>query len=315
MSSSVRLLGSTLARIFPFVFAVAAFAQTPPVLLGPIVDLVTSEAVPESADSDKKAARKFGAATQPATAAAPAVLFREDFNGSSLDTAKWTVGTWMLGRTQLGNVPELSAGIARLKFDTFNPASPARSFRGTEIGTKAEFEVGSGIEFEARVRVNALPSGLVTSFFTYVFRTAGTMTFSDEIDFEFLSTQINRSPANSAPVLTTTWNDWNNITPDYTNLATYNSQSANVPGMDLSQFNKIIIRWLPGRVEWIVNGQLIRTATTAVPDEKTNIRLNFWAPASGWTDAYSNKLVFAKNARQNQTFYYEVDYVEVRTIP
>ena len=52
-----------------------------------------------------------------------------------------------------------------------------------------------------------------------------------------------------------------------------------------------------------------------MPDEITNIRLNFWAPANGWTDAFSGKLAPARNARQNQTFYYDVDYVEVRTVP
>ena len=88
-----------------------------------------------------------------------------------------------------------------------------------------------------------------------------------------------------------------------------------MPGLKLDVFNTIVIRWLPKRVEWLVNGQVIRTALTAVPDEQTKIRLNFWAPAGGWNDAYSNKLVPAKNARLNQTYYYDVDYVEVRAIP
>jgi beta-glucanase (GH16 family) len=144
---------------------------------------------------------------------------------------------------------------------------------------------------------------------------SGGTDFSDEIDFEFLSRQIASSPATSDPVLTTTWSNWNNSTQIYTDPATYNSQSVNVAGLNLTQFSTIVIRWLPDRVEWRINGQLIRTATTAVPDEATNIRLNFWAPASGWTEAYSNKLTPAKNVRQNQTHYYDVEHVEVRTIP
>lgn len=245
----------------------------------------------------------------------PTVLFRDDFNGSALDATKWSLGTWMLGRTRLGNAPTLSGGFARLKFDTFNAADPGRSFRGTEIGSNAVFSRGQGIELEASVRVNALPAGLVTSFFTYTSQKIDGVDYSDEIDFEFLSKQIASSPATSDPVLTTTWKDWDNATEIYTNPETYNSQSVNVTGLNLSQFNPILIRWLPDRVEWWVKGDLIRTAIAAVPDDTTNIRLNFWAPASGWTDAYSNKLVPAKNARLNQTYYYDVDYVEVRTIP
>ncbi len=245
----------------------------------------------------------------------PTVLFREDFNGTTLDPTKWSLGTWLLGRTQLGNSPVVTAGMARLKFDTFNPANPGGSFLGTEIGTKAAFSCGTGIELEARVRVNSLPSGLVTSFFTYVWRETGGIRYSDEIDFEFLSKQINSSTATSDPVLTTTWSDWNNTTPVYTDPNHYNSQSVNITGLNLTQFNTILIRWLPDRVEWRVNGQHIRTATTAVPDEATNVRLNFWAPVSSWSDGYSSKLVPARNGRQNKTYYYDVDYVEVRTIP
>jgi lysophospholipase L1-like esterase len=245
----------------------------------------------------------------------PTILFRDDFDGPGLDAAKWSLGTWMLGRTRLGNSPVVSGGIARLKFDTFNAADPSRSFRGTEIFSHALFTRGQGIELEARVRVNAMPAGLVSSFFTYVFRQTGGVDYSDEIDFEFLSKQIASSPATSDPVLTTTWNNWNNTTQIYTDPNTYNSQSVSVTGLNLAQFNTVLIRWLPDRVEWRVNGQLVRVATTAVPDEATPIRLNFWAPASGWTDAYSNKLTPAKNVRQNQTYYYDVDYVEVRTIP
>ena len=243
------------------------------------------------------------------------VLFRDDFNGTSLETDNWLAGTWKLGRTQLGNMPIVTGGIAKLKFDTFNAADPGRSFRGTEIGSKMMFSRGQGIEMEARVRVNSMPAGLVASFFTYDSQLSDGVVYSDEIDFEFLSKQIASSPATSDPVLTTTWNNWDNSTQIYTEPSTYTSQSVNVLGLNLAQFNTIVIRWLPTRVEWLVNGQLIQIAETAVPDEDTNIRLNFWAPLSGWTDAYSNKLVPAKNARQNQTFYYDVDYVEVRKIP
>ena len=88
-------------------------------------------------------------------------LLRDDFDAASLDFSTWSIGTWYLGRTQLGFTPQLSAGMARLRLDTYNPAAPGSSFKGSEILSKASFARGSGLEFEARVRVNPVPAGLV----------------------------------------------------------------------------------------------------------------------------------------------------------
>ncbi len=318
MNTPLRPFRPASACLAALACVTVAVAQIPPALIVPPLDLASNLETAESDAADKHAARKNGTAVQPAVAAAPVVLFRDDFNGTKLSSSDWFLGTWTLGRTRLGNAPVMTGQYARLKFDTFNASNPGKSFRGTEIGTVKTFapSAGTGIEFEASVRVNAMASGIVTSFFTYTSRTtpAG-ITYSDEIDFEFLSKQINSSPATSDPVLTTTWNDWDNNTPVYNDPLTYDSASVNVSPLNLAQFNTILIRWLPGKIEWFVNGQLVRATTKAVPDEPTSIRLNFWAPASGWTDAYSSQLGFAKNARQNKTYYYDVDYVEVRSIP
>src|ERR1044071_9440897 len=93
------------------------------------------------------------------SANAQTVLLHDDFSGTALNSQIWGLGTWQLGRTQLGNSPVLSNGIARLTFDTYR-------FRGTEIWSKTNFARGNGVEFAARVKLNTLPSGLVTSLFT-----------------------------------------------------------------------------------------------------------------------------------------------------
>src|SRR5436309_8629643 len=101
-----------------------------------------------------------------AVATAPAVraadLLRDDFDAASLNTTNWSIGTWQLGRTQLGFTPALTGGMARLREDTYNPSNPGGTFKGTEILSNQNFTRGSGLEYEARVRVNPLPSGLVT---------------------------------------------------------------------------------------------------------------------------------------------------------
>ena len=42
-----------------------------------------------------------------------------------------------------------------------------------------------------------------------------------------------------------------------------------VEGLDLEQFNTFRIRWHADKVEWFVNDELVRTATSAVPDAPT----------------------------------------------
>src|SRR5687767_12238205 len=135
-------------------------------------------------------------------------LLRDDFNGAALDQAKWGIGTWLLGRTQLGFTPQVTGGMARLRLDTYNPTNTSL-LRGTEILSDNAFTRGSGIEFEARVRTNAVaPGGTVTSFFTYIADLTPNPPLADEIDFEFLSKHINASPGPSDPVLATTWNNF-----------------------------------------------------------------------------------------------------------
>jgi len=158
-------------------------------------------------------------------------IVRDEFNGGSLNGSIWNIGTWSLGRTQLGFTPQITSGMGRLRLDTYNPSNPGGSFKGTEIWTNAQYTRGTnGIEMEARVRVNALPSGLVTSFFTYGARTQFTPPLADEIDFEHVSKTMNAAPAGSKPILLTTWNDYKTDGSNFGDPNVHSSQSVVVPG-------------------------------------------------------------------------------------
>ncbi|CAN5120304.1 hypothetical protein BH11PSE14_BH11PSE14_00370 [soil metagenome] len=242
------------------------------------------------------------AATACSAQANGTVVFRDDFNGSQLNASAWGVGTWKLGRTQLGNVPVVSGGIAQLRFDTYR-------LTGAEIYSKSNYDLQNGVEFEARVRMNQLPSGLVTSLFTYNTLNAK----SDELDIEVLSKQVNLA-SGGAPLLLTTWNDWDEASPTYGDGVHHASQSALVAGLDVNQFHTYTIRWLPGRTEWLVDGVQVASSTLAQPDLATPIRLNFWAPASSWSDAYDARLKLVSTKRQNKSYYYDIDWVEVRRL-
>jgi beta-glucanase (GH16 family) len=234
---------------------------------------------------------------------ADTVLFRDDFNGGRLNSASWGVGNWKLGRTQLGNVPVVAGGFAQLRFDTYQLA-------GTEIYTKSNFALGHGLVFATRVRMNNLPSGLVTALFTYQSQNS----LSDEIDIECLSKQVNQS-VGGAPLLLSDWNNWDEAHPAYDDGIHNSSRSVFVNSLNVNIFHTYEIHWLPGRTEWWLDGKLISSSTLAQPDLASPFRINLWAPASSWTDAFDAGLAPARSRRQNVSYYVDVDWVEIRALP
>lgn len=233
------------------------------------------------------------------------VLMRDDFSGSRLKTAIWNVGDWMQGRSQLGNVPIISGGHARLIFDTYR-------FKGTEIYTKAIFPRGTGIEIEARCRLNKIPSGLITSLFTYIFDDAAKT--SDEIDIEIITKQLNLS-SRGAPVNFTTFNDWEKGASTFQDGIRNFTVATTVAGLNANKWHTYLIRWLPDRTEWLIDGKIVATSTITQPDAAQRVHLDFWAPTSDWPDAYESKLQPATVPARNVRYYFDVDYVEVRSLP
>jgi beta-glucanase (GH16 family) len=246
---------------------------------------------------------------QRAPAATSAVLLWDDFAGASLDTTVWFVpigdGTF-IGRTQLRppTVPlRISDGMLRLQLDTFNPTArvPGDSFWGSEIVTRQLFERGGGLTIRARVRlVPPVLPGMVGSLFSYTTRGG----VRDEIDFELIT---NDGARGDRRILTNAFDD------DPFSVAGQ-PRFATLPGPDLTQFNELEIQWLPDRVRWLVNGTAVREETTRIPDEPMSVRLNFWAPSRDFADAFDDALTPVASANRNQSFFYEVDFVEVRRV-
>ncbi|MBV9463662.1 MAG: hypothetical protein JO317_05480, partial [Verrucomicrobiae bacterium] len=96
---------------------------------------------------------------------APAdVLFRDDFNGTSL-SPYWRVNPGdYLGRTYLDQAPDVGGGVATLHLDTYSPTTPGLVVRGTEIQGQDFYAQGQGLEFEARMKFDpSTPNGVVQS--------------------------------------------------------------------------------------------------------------------------------------------------------
>jgi hypothetical protein len=239
------------------------------------------------------------------------VLLRDDFDGAALDASKWFVPTGpgtFFGRTQIRPPSEaltVTGGVIRLQLDTFNPTAVVAgdSFWGSEIDTIETFAVASGLSFAARVRfVSGLPGGLVGSLFSFVFLPA--IPGHDEIDFELLSNDV---IAEEERVLTNVFDD-----DDFSQAG--DKSFANVAGLDLTTFHTYEIRWRTDSVEWFVDGSLVRSESGTVPDDPQNVRLNFWAPDAFFTEAYDGTLAPVDVVGNNDIYYYEVDFVEIRRL-
>lgn len=247
------------------------------------------------------------------------MLLRDDFSApfsaqQALDPARWTAydSSYAYGRTQFGLQPSIASegatAFARLSVRNFS-GNASFPFRGTEISSPT-FDLGTGKEMEARLRVTDLPSGLIAAFWAYNSRGEfGTWDFrSDEIDIEFLTKQ----PRNS--LLLTNWNDWDPSSPIYEDGIHHAGVTASVAGLDRGQWNVYKIRWLPDRTEWFVNGALVQSLAPAHPDGPLAVRFNAWAPDSSFQAAYDPALAPAPSEGEAQNYSFDVDWVEVRTV-
>jgi hypothetical protein len=241
------------------------------------------------------------------------VLFRDDFSGTGLDTAKWMVGTWSMHRARFGNTPTVSDGLARVRLDTYNPLAPGSAFRGTELLSRQAYARDAGLEFSARLRFASMPSGLVMGFYTWA-PEPGMASTSDEMDFEFLSNWNNQNLPGGDRILMSTYNDWNYATSRFFDGIHHSDARPQISTLNLERFNTFTIRWLPQRTEWLVNGQVVHSTTQALADEPMPIKFNFWAPGTAWMDAYSALLTPTADPAANRSFYYDIDWAEVKAI-
>ncbi len=252
-------------------------------------------------------------AEDPSTATA---LFKDEFNQTALNTTKWGVGNWQIGRAYLNKPPTFrsESGITytTLQLDTYNPSYPGTLLRGSEIYSIPIFSFprkGQGLQFEARVRLRTETRGLVTSFFTWGFRDTAQGTRTDEIDFEYLT----NLPTNQ--VLLTTWNDWDYTNPVYNDGVRHSDAIIAVGGFNRNAWTTLQIRWLKDRIEWYVNGVLARSTSTARPNDPMRVHFNFWAAGSEWGDVYDAALQPALTPDQNRSYLYDIDYVRVSKLP
>ncbi len=245
------------------------------------------------------------------TAQAANLLF-DDFDGTSLNQSVWRLPTGegtFFGFTQIkppafNNVdlrPVVSGGTVTLQLDTHNASDPSNSsFWGHEIQTFEKFSVGStGLSIKSRMRfVGSPPGGLIGGFFTWGLDNG----IRDEIDVELLTNDIG-----DETIATNVYND-----AAFSDLGIF--RQTLVPGFDMTAWNEYEIRWLPDRLQWLVNGAQFREEIITIAGDPSEIRFNIWSPNPGFAAAY-NFGFQPSDAAGNQQYQLEIDFVSVAEIP
>jgi Glycosyl hydrolases family 16/Repeat of unknown function (DUF5648) len=236
----------------------------------------------------------------------PAVLFQDTFSvtGNHLDFGRWTteIGpSSFLGRTQLadwvtpGGIGKfvVDASGAQLSLSTFNPT--VFSLYGTHGKSLASFQptANTTVSYTARLQLTSLQPGLVYGI--YLYGCPGPCeTQHDEIDIE-LVTNLLQPGASPLQVQVNT----------YANepLGAGNGALGNLPaGFDALAAHDWTIRWSLTRIDYLVDGTLLASTHTHVPQGPMQINVIAWGPAADWSAAYSASLQPVRSADQNQTF-------------
>ncbi len=242
-------------------------------------------------------------------------LFQDDFESETLDMDQWSILTGnasFFQGSQMNPVPPIvSNGRVRLRLDTYNPSAliAGDSFFGSEIHTIQTYS--PPVVFEARVRLIDPVPGMVAAMFAYkAFVSDAGQAVRNEIDFEILTNELGAED-DCVQILT---NVFQEVAVD---SGEGNSQYVCLPdNITLTEFNTFQIEWLENRISWYVNGILVREETEHAPQDDMHFFFNFWAPTEGnFLDAFNADLTPAGNPAENETFWYEVDYVSIYDKP
>jgi hypothetical protein len=254
----------------------------------------------------------------PPANAAPPFFDGFDTPGLKLDLGLWTteIGpSSFLGRTQLqdwvtpGGIGQflVSGGQAQLVLDTFNPTG--FSLFGTHAKTLATFQptAGMGYELAARMTLNSLQPGLVYGLFFYGCQAGPCATNHDELDIEIVTNYLQ---ATGSP-----------LRVQLNRYANEPLGAGHGPIVDLpAGFDPLVphdwrIRWMADRVTYSVDGTLLHSTTSFVPQGSMQANIIAWGPAAEWADGYSAALLPTGSAASNQRFSAMVDFVTVTPMP
>ncbi|KAG0094959.1 hypothetical protein BGZ93_006515 [Podila epicladia] len=156
----------------------------------------------------------------------------------------------------------------------------------------------------ARIKSGSLSGGVVSSF---IYRNAAT---GDEIDYEWVGKQPNEVQSNYY------WNTPPTMDPKDIDYSHSRRQDL---GINLSQeYQTYTIEWLPDRLTWFINGQVVRTLLksevngTQYPSTPSQIQFSVWDGGLG--DPATSEWSGGPTRYEDSQIPYEmyVDFVDIR---
>ncbi|CAH1656304.1 Beta-glucanase (GH16 family) [Hyphomicrobiales bacterium] len=237
------------------------------------------------------------------------IIFSDDFNGNgAINSSKWDFNHWQAndnpafynGTNVRQSLPVMSDGVMRLRLDTYHVGNRdypeyAPSFLGNEAVSLQTFSLDNGpLAFEARMKSDQTQPGVVIGFFTF----AGPRASHDEIDWELMSKRYNVAQTNP-----------------YHNedLSEGHPKDHDLPGGQ-GIYHDYRIEWYKGVVIWKIDGTIVRTETSIVPEKPMNLHFNIWGAPSDWVGVGDSSLTATRDPNQNRTFYASVDSVQVERL-
>jgi hypothetical protein len=258
------------------------------------------------------AALPFAAHAQSVAPVTTEPIFVDDFSGASLDRGQWRIydDSRELHRTQYGLEPRLGRDsdgttFMRVAQQTFNPNPlwSGKKTAGAEVISQQTWSLGTGKEFEARMRMDNLTPGVVLGFFTYIADGEWPTTYrQSEIDFEFLTN------LGGDKIWTNIFDDFNpQRSPDQ------GGGSFDAPGFNWNDgaWHTYKIRWMPSETLWIIDDRIVlRREVNILPGSAMAVRFNSWTPRNDWAQAYNPAVNPAATPEENREIAYDVDYIK-----
>jgi len=234
-------------------------------------------------------------------------IFSDHFDGTRVNGLTWYIPTWRnpwdgtyVGRTQFrcsqnASLPIAENSNAVVNIETYNPTG--YSLYGTDLISNRQFSPGKGLIITVRAKINApVERGIVGGIFLYDLTNGYN---HDEIDFELVS------------------NDPSRI---HTNIYANEALGTGYPGAtdyvssSITDYHTYVIEWLPNKVSWKVDGNIIRTNTDRVPLGPMSFHFNMWAPAQEWMDAFDASLQPTNWILENKVYSMLIDYIKVDSL-
>jgi hypothetical protein len=191
---------------------------------------------------------------------------------------------------------------------TFNPTGG--ELYGTHGKTRRTFlpPTGSTIEFTTRLQLTSpLKKGIVFGMYLYACAPAPASCDAqhDEIDIELVTNVL--QPGSPLQVQL---NRYVNQPHD----AGHGGLIALPAGFDPLAVHDWTIRWSLTQIDYLVDGVLLRTETTFVPQRPMHVNVNAWGPSAGWSAAFDASLQPVNTLEANERFVAHVKAITVKLI-